>query len=344
MTRLLAAGYSWTDVPERGIAMGPLDGTAAVHTDIPNPFHLLPGPDGRVLYVASNVAQGRVYALAVEDGGLRPLGDQPAGDGPVHLGLHPGGRHLVVVNHDSGDLVVYPIGQDGAPGPELQRRTHTPAAPEEGTNPYSQAGPHPHMAVFDQAGTGLLVPDKGTDHVHVYRFDPETGRTVPRSQVHLGAGFGPRSLAAHPSWRFVYVLGEIRSELMVCGYDPATQALWTLDSVPTVPPEGAEGNAPSGLVVTPDGRFVYAANRGNETIAVFAVHDDGARLEQTSEVQVGVPVTTLPWELCLAGDLLLVANQLAGTVLGYRIGEDGMPHPAGIELKVPGAASVAVLP
>jgi 6-phosphogluconolactonase (cycloisomerase 2 family) len=188
------------------------------------------------------------------------------------------------------------------------------------------------------------VPDKGTDHVHVYRFDAATGRAEPRSQVWTGAGFGPRSLVAHPSWRHVYVLGEIRSELLICGYDAATQALWTLDAVPTVPAAGAEGNAPSALAISPDGRFVYAANRGYDTIAVFTVRADGALLEQTGEVRVGPPVTALPWDLCFdpAGERLFVANMLAGTVLSYRIGEDGSLHPAGTELKVQGAASIAV--
>jgi 6-phosphogluconolactonase len=345
MTLLFAAGYSWTETPERGITVVSLEsGAAEVYTDIPNPFHLLLGPGGRVLYVASNVAQGRVHALSVEDGVLRPIGDQPAGDGPVQLGMHPDGGHLVVVNHDSGDLVTYPIGPDGALGSAVQRCEHATPVPREGINPHAQGSPHPHMAVFDGPGTGLLVPDKGTDHVHVYRFDPATGQAVPRSQVFVGAGFGPRALVAHPSWRYVYVLGEIRSELLVCGYDPATQALWTLDAVPTVPAEGVEGNAPSGLAISPDGRFVYAANRGHDTIAVFAVRADGAVLERIGEVRVGEPVTTLPWELRFdpAGELLFVANQLSGTVLSFRVVEDGSLDPAGAELKIPGAASVAI--
>jgi 6-phosphogluconolactonase len=297
-----------------------------------------------VLYVASNVAQGTVHALSVEDGKLLPLSEMAAGDGPIHLSLHPSGRYLVVVNHDSGNFLTYQVGADGRIGRQVQDVAHVQSVPGAG-DPFAQAGPHPHMSVFDPSGERMLIPDKGTDHVHVYRFDPLTGHSTPQSQVYLGAGYGPRYLVAHPSWRYLYVVGEIQPRVTTCGYDPETGALWTLGSVPTAPEEAEPGNAPSALVLSPDARFLYAANRGHDSIAIFAVRDGGARLAPTGWFQVGAPLTAFPWDLRFgrAGRVLYVANQIGGTVLTYAVDPDsGALQPAGTALQVPGAATVAL--
>ena len=79
--------------------------------------------------------------------------------------------------------------------------------------------------IFDPTGQRLLVADKGTDHVHVYRFDPQTGHSTPLSQVYLGAGFGPRYMAVHPSWRYLYVIGEIESPIRCLAGSGTRQAL-----------------------------------------------------------------------------------------------------------------------
>jgi 6-phosphogluconolactonase len=350
-TLLFAGGYSWTETPERGIIVARLEGSSGVPVaadgaaaEIPNPFHLLAAPSGRVLYVASNVAQGTIHALTIENGKLLPLSEMPAGDGPIHLCLHPSGGYLVAVNHDSGNFQTYRLGEDGRIIQQVQDVVHVQSFPGAG-HPYAQAGPHPHMSIFDPSGERMLIADKGTDYVHVYRFDPRTGESVPLSQVYLGAGFGPRCLAAHSSWRYLYVLGEVQSLLTVCEYDPETGALWTLDTVPTVPADANPGNAPSGLAVSPDGRFLYAANRGHDSIAIFAVRDGGARLEHAEWFRVGDPLTMFPWDLRFGavGHVMYVANQIAGTVLTYTVDQgNGTLRPAGAPLQVPGAATVAL--
>lgn len=350
-TLLFAGGYSWTETPERGITVARIDGLSGAPTavdgaatEILNPFHLLVAPSGRVLYVASNVAHGTIHALAIENGKLLPLSEMPAGDGPIHLCLHPSGGYLVAVNHDSGNFQTYQLGEDGRILRQVQDVTHVQSVPGAG-DPYAQAGPHPHMSIFDLSGERMLIPDKGTDHVHVYRFDPRTGYATPQSQVYLGAGYGPRYLAAHPSWRYLYVLGEVKPLLTVCGYDPETGALWTLETVPTVPEDAEPGNAPSGLALSPDARFLYAANRGHDSIAIFSVRDGGARLERAEWFRVGDPLTMLPWDLRFgrAGRVLYVPNQIAGTVLTYTVDPgNGTLRPVGTPLQVPGAATVAL--
>lgn len=347
--RVLVGGYAGTDTPSRGISsigVHPQTGELALggaYTDVPNPFHILRAPSGPVVYVASNVAEGRVFALRLDgSGALSPLNDQPTGGaGTVHLGLHPGGRHLYAADHDSGSVAVLPIGPDGTLGPVAQSVQHVGAGPD----PAAQQGPHPHMAVVDPAGTRLLVPDKGTDYIHVYLMDAETGRLTPHSQVYAGSGVGPRQLVFGVDGRHAYVVSELASTITILRYDPATGALWTVGSAPTVPPGSTAWNAPSAIAASADGRFVYAANRGHESIAVLAVTGGGGELRLLANEPVGTPVTTLPWDIALdpAGDRLYVANQLAGTVAALAVDRvTGRLTPAGAPVAVPTPACLAL--
>jgi 6-phosphogluconolactonase len=348
-SRVLVGGYAGTDTPCHGIAsLGAEPGTGDLrpdgsHTAVPNPFHLLRGPAG-VVYAASNVAQGRVFALRLDAAGaLTGLNDQPTGGaGTVHLGLHPDGRHLYAADHDSGTVAVLPVNPDGSLGPVAQTVTHTGSGP----HPDAQRGPHPHMAVVDPTGTRLLVPDKGTDYVHLYLIDAATGGLTPHSQVHLGAGTGPRQLVFHVDGRHAYVVNELESTITVCRYDHGTGALWTVGSAPTLPAGETGWNAPSALAASPDGRFVYAANRGHESVAVLAVGGDGGELRLVANHQVGPPVSTLPWDIALdpAGDRLYVANQLAGTVITLAVDRTtGALEPAGASVAVPTPACLLVV-
>jgi 6-phosphogluconolactonase len=188
------------------------------------------------------------------------------------------------------------------------------------------------------------MPDKGTDQVHVYTMDSATGLLAPHSQVHLGAGTGPRQLVFGAGGQHAYVGNELVSAVTVCGYDPTSGALWTLGSAPTVPADHEGWNAPAALVAGPDGRFLYAANRGHESVAVLAVEAGGASLRLVANRAVGTPITTLPWDLARTPDRLYVANQLAGTVASLAVDPTtGLLTPAGPTVAVPNPACLALV-
>ncbi|GAA0392648.1 lactonase family protein [Microbispora corallina] len=348
--RLFVGGYSWTETLARGVrvvmtdpATGGLVLTGSF-TDIPNPFHLLPSPSGRTLYVAANVPDGRVHVLGVgRHGSLEHRGERPAlGAGTVHLSLHPSGRHLLAVNHDSGEVVVFPVEDDELLGPAVDVVRHDGKGPD----PVNQAGPHPHMTATDHTGTFVLVPDKGDDHVHVYRFSASSGHLSALGRTHLGEGVGPRHLVFHPSGRYVYVVGELQPVIVVCGFD-TSGALWPLGSVRTVPDEADGWIAPSAIVISADGRYVYAANRGHESVAVFEVAAGGAVLKRTGEHRFGDPFTTMPWDLLVdpSGTVVYVANQMAGTVAALSVDpETGLLGALGAPVAVPDAACLVAAP
>ncbi len=133
-------------------------------------------------------------------------------------------------------------------------------------------------------------------------------------------GAGPRHLAFHPSGRHAYVVNELDSTLVVCGYDRRAGTLTPGTPQPTLPPgTGSTGrNYPAGVLVSPDGRFVYVSNRGHDSIAAFAVERGGAALRPLSATPSG---GSYPRHITLdpSGTLLFAANQKSGTVAAFRV-------------------------
>jgi 6-phosphogluconolactonase len=344
-------GYAGTDTPMKGITHARIDAdgqrweVAGSHTDIPNPFHLARSPRGDVLYAASNVADGAIHALRVEpDGSLVSLGEQPTkGAGTVHSAVDPSGRHLVVANHDSGNVVVHDLDAEGRIGPVRSSVEHTGAGP----NPFAQAGPHPHEVVFDPISGHVLVPDKGTDSIWVHSF--ADGELAAGEQLPLPEGTGPRQLVLHPDGHHAYVVGELNSTVTVLSRHPATGALTVQNTVSTLPADVAVWNGPSAARISADGTALYVGNRGHESIAIFAVEGGGGalRLVAAPRVTEAEGVTTLPWDIVLdhaAGPgVLHVANQLAGAVVTFLVdAAAGTITPVGQPLTAPSPACITL--
>ncbi len=294
----------------------------------PSPSFLARHPDLPVLYAVNELAQGTVSAWTVgDDGTLTPLAVQSTGGGhPCHLAVTRDGRHLVAANYGSGSVAVLPLDGAGAPGERTDLLAHDGSGPD----PDRQDGPHAHMVAPDPTGREVLAVDLGADRVFRHVLDPVAGRLVAQEPaVSAAEGSGPRHLARHPDGT-LYVVGELAGTLTGYRPDPATGRLVAGPAVPTS--DGPAPVYPSEIVVRRDGRFVYVANRGPDTVAVFA---DG---ERTAEVPSG---GEWPRHLALAGDHLYVANERSHTVVTFAVGaEDGVPRASGEPTAVPSPTCV----
>lgn len=311
-------------------------------TPTPEPSFLALSPTRDVLYAVNELAEGRVSAFPVtEDGGVgAPLGDVASGGAaPCHLSLHPGGRHLFTANYVSGTVGVVRLGEDGTPRELVQTVRHTGSGPD----PERQTGPHAHMVHPDPTGDRLLAVDLGTDSVYVYHFDPASETLTPHSQVRMPAGSGPRHLAVHPSGRTVYVLGELDASLTTCDYDPEDGTLTPVGTVSTLPDgTSPEGNTAAEVLVTADGAFVYASQRGHDSVTVLTVADDPRSPRLVDQVDCG---GAGPRHLAFDADhtRLYVANQQSGSVTVFdRDAATGALTPTGQPLAFPQV--VCVLP
>lgn len=292
----------------------------------PDPSYLAMAPGGRALYAVHELEDGLVSAFAVDrPGTLRALGTQPSGgSSPCHVSVHPGGRHLLTANHGSGGVAVHPIGGDGALGPPTD---------------VVDGGPRAHMVVADPAARRVLAVHLGAGTVTTYRLDGRSGRLRPEREARLHRGAGPRHLAFHPSGTAAYVVNELDSTVTACAYDPATGRLDPGPTVRTVPGGTAVENYPSAILVSPDGRFVYVANRGHDSVAVLAT---GPALRLLATTPCG---GEYPRDLALdaGGRRLYAANQRSGTVTRMAVDPvgGGVAEPA---WRLPAPAPTCLLP
>ncbi|MGA4967495.1 lactonase family protein [Streptomyces pseudogriseolus] len=286
---------------------------AGVVGGVGDPSFLAVHPDGRTLYAVNEREDGAVTAVRLSDRTV--LGSSATGgSSPCHLSVHPGGRFLLSADYGSGSVAVHRIETSGALGELTALVTHSSPAPGPG-----QQGPHAHQFVTAPDGGHVLAVDLGTDTVYTYRLDEQAGTLTEVSRAAARAGAGPRHLTFHPGGRYAYLADEVDDTVAVCAYEPSSGRLSIGEPQPTG--SGSGTNYPAQFAVTADGRYAFLANRGHNSVARYAVEEDGARLRLLGTVPVG---GDFPRHLALSpdGGLLFTANQRSGDVSVFHVDAD----------------------
>lgn len=313
-----------------------------------NPSFLALHPNGRFLYAVNELQTfrgeptGAVSAFAVDaaTGHLTPLNQQPSeGTDPCHLVVDAGGRNVLVANYTSGTVAVLPLAADG----RLERASAVRRVTGSGPVRERQERPHAHHIVLDAAGRFALWADLGSDRVRVDRFDAAAGRLEPNKPDGIGIqpGSGPRHLAWHPSGRALYVLNELGSNVSALRFDAGRGALEVFQTA-SARAEGAGGeNSAAEIAASPDGRFLYASNRGDDNIAVFAIDGGSRRLALVGHVSTA---GRRPRSFAIdpSGRWLIAANQDSNALVVFRI-DPAAGLPAAIGSSVTVSKPVCVL-
>jgi 6-phosphogluconolactonase (cycloisomerase 2 family) len=257
-----------------------------------NPASLALHPSSKYLYAANEVSNfndrhaGAVTAYAIDArfGRLTRLNIVSSESaGPAHLSVHPSGKYVLVANYHGGSFAVLPIQPDGrlASATDVKQDTQTPGPLHAKSAPpgsFAISGhdrPHAHMIESDPSGNFVLGCDLGTDTIHVWRLNRQSGKLDAVSDVSVPAGDGPRHFVFHPNARWLYSIQEESSTLILFDFDPKSGALKARQQISTLPAGFAGTNFTSEVRISNDGKFVYAANRLHDTIAVFAVGASG---------------------------------------------------------------------
>jgi 6-phosphogluconolactonase len=282
----------------------------------PSPSFLAQHPTLPVLYAVNELDEGTVTAFSVApDCSLSPLAVRPTGGSdPCHLAVTGDGRHLVVANYGGGSVAVFPLDGDGVPAERSDLLQLTGSGP----NTERQGAAHAHQVVPDPNGPGVLISDLGSDRVWRSRLDPISGRLGHvEAAVAAEPGTGPRHLA-RAAGGTLFLAGELSGD--VSWYRPAGGP--TLARAGTVAASlTADSVYPSEVAIGRDGRFVYVANRGPDTVSAFSWDGESASL--IAEVPTG---GVWPRHMILLGDHLYVANQRSHNVTVFRIDPDtGIP-------------------
>lgn len=287
--------------------------------EVSSPSFLAIHPTHRYLYSVSESGKtGTVTAFALQpDGTLKELNHQTTGgNGPCFVSTDPTGHVAMVANYGSGSFESLPINDDGSlaePSAFLQDTG-------KGTNPARQEGPHAHSINPDPAGHFAFACDLGLDAV--FRFPIDTAaRKIDAAQAvrtNIKPGSGPRHLAFAPDAKHVYVVSEMASTVTAFAYDAADGGLTELQTISTLPADFKGESTCAEIQTHPSGKFVYASNRGHDSIAVFTVDPATGKLTPTGHPKTGGK-TPRNFRLDPSGNWLFAENQNSGTINVFKV-------------------------
>lgn len=309
-----------------------------------NPSFLAVNPTLEFLYCVNELGEdnqggflGSVnsYKIDPKNGRLSFLNMEPTkGTWPCHCSVHPSGKFLMAANYGTGSFVIYPIENDGRIGHPAQLIN----CPKNGTGPDKarQSGPHAHMVCTNPGGQHVFGTDLGTDRIFAFEIDQLSGKLAPGEVpfANVASGSGPRHLVFHPNDANAYVLNELSSTIDAFTFDASRgsfiwkQAFSTLpedtnlqrsvfdDNNPGFVPNG--GNTPAAIEVHPNGKWLYATNRGMSTVVKFSIDPDTATLRDPDwsptfgQIPRGMGIDP-------TGQLLVLGNQNSNTIVIYDI-------------------------
>lgn len=288
---------------------------------IPNPSYLDFHPGQNFLY-AVNESQdfaggngGGVSALSIESDAPSVLNQQPShGTDPCHISVEQMGRFALVANYSSGSVVMFPIQADGRLGPAAEIVQHSGSS----VHPGRQAGPHAHCILPDPTNRFAIAVDLGLDKFLVYEMDLERGKLKKHAEVGVQAGAGPRHLTFHPKGKFAYLVNELNATLVGYRYHSEAGSFEELQTVPALPGDFTGENLCAAIKVSPDGKFLYASNRGHDSIVCFRIDENTGMLTYRSHTSTGGKE---PRDFAIdpSGNFLLAANQKSHTIVTFKI-------------------------
>jgi len=236
------------------------------------------------------------------------------GANPCHVCLSPDGKKLVASNYTGGNLSFFNILPNGGLSDMVQRIQH------EGSGPFPerQTEPHAHSARFDTSGKLLFAADLGIDELKIYDVGVGDKLATPHSQpfIKMAPGSGPRHFDFSADGRYIYVINELSSTIVVL---MKYGGEWKqVQSISTLPKDFKGESWCADIHISADGRFVYGSNRGNNSIAVFKREPNSGKLEMLETVSVE---GNWPRNFIIdpSGRFLLVANQKSNDITVFKI-------------------------
>ncbi|MFW6290769.1 MAG: lactonase family protein [Spirochaetota bacterium] len=280
---------------------------------------------------------GKIAAYRVDPSGrLTAIGStESCGPGPCHLAVDPERRLLTAANYGGENWVAIRINDDGTFAGEAACVRHTGSS----VNPARQAEPHPHATTFSPDGDYIFVCDLGTDEVVRYAVaDVAGGSPKGEPAAKTKPGSGPRHFEFSDDGRFAYLVTEMGNTVVVYACDAADGSLEELQEISTLPDTFDGESTAAEVQIHPNGRFLYASNRGHDTIAVFARDPASGLLEAAGHFDT-TGSGPRHFQVDPSGQWCLVSNQASDHVVSFRVDEPtGMGTWTGKSVQVPAPA------
>lgn len=313
--------------------------------DVVNPSYLTLSPNGKYLYACTdtktpNAGSVSSFEFNPENKTLTFLNKQSSGgENPVYLSVHKSGKWLVNGNYTEGSVSVHPILDNGKIDSIAQNFQYTDGS----VNKERQTKSHVHSTVFSPQNDYLFLPDLGADKIRCYGFDtsqkqPLVETKVPFTKTDLEAG--PRHFTFHPNEKWGYCIEEMSGSISVYRYENGT--LTQIQRINTHPDKITSGFESSDIHISPDGKLLYATNRGNENnIAIFSIDQNG--LLKNIGYQSTLGKHPRIFALDESGKFLVATNVNSGNIVVFRRNpKTGMLKKTGNEVKMENVSCVQI--
>jgi 6-phosphogluconolactonase len=286
---------------------GALSATGSTPSFGTSPSFLAIDPSATNLYALDENTAGRVGAYAIDraTGALTFLGSvSSGGDGPAFLTVDGSGKYVLVANYGDGTVSVLPVQAGGGVGAPLATLA---------------VGANAHMIVPDPSNRFVFVPCLGADYVAQFVFDAGTGKLTPNATPHVAtaAGAGPRHIAFHPNGKLAYLINETNSTITAYAFDPSAGTLGEIETQTTLPAGFTGTNTAAEIWVHPSGAWLFGSNRGDDSIAVFAIDPATGKMTAKGHTKTGGQ-TPRDFTLDRTGTWLYAANQASGSIVPFR--------------------------
>lgn len=281
------------------------------------PASLVADPTQHFLYVAQRSANSiSAYRINPENGTLSLINTIPAVDNPVYLSIDKSGKFLLSAYFSANKAAVYSINADGSLQP--------------GNIQVYSTGTNPHAILTDRSNRFLYITNMTGNQIEQFSFDSSHGTFSPLDQKQIVPpdNTGPRHLVFNLKGNVLYTVNELGNSISAYRFNEVTGHLFPFQTISALPPSFSGSNKSADIHITPDNRFLYASNRGNESIAAFKIHPDTDSLSAIGYF----PTVISPREIEIdpSGAYLFSAGETLGNLRWYRINqENGLPDSLG---------------
>lgn len=236
-----------------------------------SPTYLDTNKDRSIIYaIANENDQGGIVSIVKNDKGIYSRQAEVLADGasPAYIKYDEKRKFVYTSNYHKGEVAVYKTDDEGNLE-LLDVVTHLGNSVHE-----NQTSPHTHYSDLTPDENYIIVCDLGTDEVYTYEVSSE-GKLNEVARLTVAPGTGPRHIVFHPTLAVAYLFGELSSDVLVLDYDSATGKFSEKQTISTIPETHTAFNGGAAIRISNDGKYVYASNRGHDSIVIYATDEEG---------------------------------------------------------------------